>query len=125
MSAEGYLGLAKALGLVEKVGADLGYYQGDYVALVTEDIGYGSGDRWGFLVIGYGSCSGCDELDAADTVEDMLKIATDMVERIRWFSTLDGAKAYITSDEQVLEWHAHESGWPAFVDSVRGFEVAR
>lgn len=36
-----------------------GSYQGDYVVLL------GDGERRGFIVIGYGSCSGCDALEGA------------------------------------------------------------
>lgn len=35
-----------------------GSYQGDHLALLA------SGDRVGLVVFGYGSCSGCDELEA-------------------------------------------------------------
>jgi hypothetical protein len=35
-----------------------GSYQGDHVVLLAD------GDRRGYLVIGYGSCSGCDSLEA-------------------------------------------------------------
>lgn len=37
----------------------IGSYQGDFV------FGLRDGDRYGFVVIGYGSCSGCDALEAA------------------------------------------------------------
>lgn len=37
----------------------VGNYQGDYLFLLRD------GDRYGYLVVGYGSCGGCDALEAA------------------------------------------------------------
>jgi hypothetical protein len=119
MSAESYLPAIKAMGLVELAGADLGYYQGDYVMLVKDGEYSTSGRDFGLLVIGYGSCSGCDTWQAADGPAERAKAVLAVLEQGKWFETLDEAKAYITSDDELLKWHAHEEGWAPFVADVQ------
>ena len=61
-------------------------YQGDYFVLLRD------GNDWGWLVIGYGSCSGCDELEGEwysalyhdhDHDKSPSEAMNDLVERLR------------------------------------------
>ncbi len=57
-------------------------YQGDSRVLYRA-----AGDRdgiWGFLFFGWGSCSGCDALQACDTYEDVEKLRQGLAESIAW-----------------------------------------
>lgn len=126
MSASSYIPALAPLGVVEKVGADLGYYQGDYVLVFREedDYGYSDSDRWGFLTIGYGSCSGCDAWQSADTVAERLAIVTGLVNSIRWFDDLDALKAWLadTKARDLDVWASHEDGWAEFVAQVQAIQ---
>lgn len=122
MSADPYIKALEAVGVKVQVGADLGYYQGDYVALVSRGFWYE--DAWGFLVIGYGSCSGCDAWEAEENDPAALaEILRGLAQGITWHDTLDEAKAYILdADQTALQWYGNEDGWATFTEQVRGFE---
>ncbi len=92
----------------------LGSYQGDVVFLVDGAEGFG------LLVIGYGSCSGCDALEACESQEQVDKIGESILEGIKWFDTLQEAKDYIlNNDIQELKWYAHDAAWASFIDKVK------
>jgi hypothetical protein len=71
-----------------------GYYQGDYVCLFRD------GNRYGFLVFGYGSCSGCDALEGAcgESYEAVVALRDSLFESIRW-GTAEETLAYLESGE--------------------------
>lgn len=108
--------------LVEKnadvlIAHTLGSYQGDMLFLLR------NGDQFGFLVVGYGSCSGCDSLEACESQEAVDSLAERIYDGIKWFDTLDEAKGYITNlNERNLSWYAHEGGWPEFLEKVKNYE---
>jgi hypothetical protein len=64
--------------------ATTGAYQGDHVVLLRD------GGRYGYVVIGYGSCSGCDALEAAlpgygsTDYTDVISLAEGLREDIVW-----------------------------------------
>lgn len=118
-----YLEMIAPLGVTTLVSETLGSYQGDIVALVQEDVNY-SDERFGFVSIGYGSCSGCDALEAAQSAAELAGIAKQTVDSIRWFDSLDEAKAFIASDDQLLQWHGHEAEWPTFQAAVAAWSPA-
>lgn len=97
--------------LEERVGeillwADFGYYQGDYVAIV------GSKERMGFVVIGYGSCSGCDALEACgygdepDYQKNVDELMDSIVESIFWGTPQEIAQRI--EDKDYIEWWKSE-----------------
>lgn len=75
-----YDGLMDTFGLERVVQVDDDDYQGD-TRVIFKD-----GDRYGFLIFGWGSCSGCDALQGA--LEDGLKELTELRDQlhgsIRW-----------------------------------------
>jgi len=125
MSADSYLEALKVLQIREVAGVDAGYYQGDYFAAVMEDrygyeTSYSASEPIGLLVIGYGSCSGCDEWEGAYTAMERLDVLTRIVESIKWFDNLGLLKEYLASSDPKLEWYAHEEKWPDFLEKVNG-----
>jgi hypothetical protein len=62
------------------VHTDWGSYQGDSLYLIRK------GERYGVLTFGWGSCSGCDALEAVDTQADLDALQDDLERGIRWFS---------------------------------------
>ncbi len=90
-----------------------GSYQGDYAYLLESVNGYG------FVVVGYGSCSGCDALEACSSLEEVKELQEYLGEGIKWFPTLDEVKEYALHADQELQWYYHESGWEEFEDKVK------
>ena len=85
-----------------------GSYQGDYAVIVKRN------DMLGFLVIGYGSCSGCDALESCDTQEEYDALMLSVLSSISW-----GGKDFIIKKVANLfddnNWYRHDEG---FTDSI-------
>lgn len=77
---------------------DIGSYQGDYITLLLDDSG-----RFGLSVIGYGSCTGCDTLQAitpsggSDDWSEVEEFRQQLEREIRWVGSAEEAVAYITA----------------------------
>lgn len=72
--------------------------QGDSRAIIK------SGDRYGWLQFGWGSCSGCDALQACCSYDEV----DDLIERlrgdIRWFDSLGELKTYFEEKDWEVEY---------------------
>lgn len=87
-----------------------GSYQGDIVYLLKD------GDRHGLVVIGYGSCSGCDALEAATPYGNnadwspLIELAAELKRDIHWENT----------HKALMEWAntAPENHWWAYDDDM-------
>ena len=107
-----------------------GSYQGDYVVLLRD------GNRYGFTTIGYGSCSGCDALEAlspycygdwsehqAGNCEcDWSKVqsfADGLREDIKW-----GSASYLLEelgdDKLETQWYFYDSDIKKAIQEIRG-----
>jgi hypothetical protein len=87
-------------------------YSGD-----TRVIYYADGE-YGFLNFGWGSCSGCDALQACRSEEDVNKLIESLEQDIEWFDTLKELKEYLTSKDRAVSYYSHEENWPDFVVKV-------
>ena len=70
---------------------------GDILLSVSEDNWQGdtwyllqSGTRYGYLSVGWGSCSGCDALQGADTWEEVNELQDSLRDHIHWEVGPDG-----------------------------------
>lgn len=63
-------------------------YQGDSRFLIRHRC------KLGFMVIGWGSCEGCDALMACNTIADYEALKQVIINGIRWFDT----------EQQAIEW---------------------
>lgn len=54
-------------------------YQGDSIYLIEKD------GRLGILTFGWGSCSGCDALEACESQEELDRLQDDLERGIKWF----------------------------------------
>jgi hypothetical protein len=94
-----------------------GDYQGDHVALLAD------GERRGFIVIGYGSCSGCDELDAAKPADEdgdwsgVERIREELRGEIHWEPTATVLADYIEAD--IGKSGANGTEWYWYDEDVR------
>lgn len=74
-------------------------YQGDSLFLIRQaDSSEWNGFRYGVLTFGWGSCSGCDSLQAVDTQEDVDSLQDDLERGIQWFGgEISGVVDYFVS----------------------------
>lgn len=74
---------------------------------------------YGFVVIGWGSCSGCDALQASDTPAAVDELIADIRRDVKTFPTLKALKRYVADDGGRKGAHSwHVEGWRAFADKV-------
>lgn len=93
------------------------YYSGDTRVLLK------NGERYGFLVVGWGSCPGCDALQGCDTFAEVDRLIDEIEGGIKWFAALAEAKTYIANDdERSLSFYTHCEKWPEFKRKVLAFQ---
>jgi hypothetical protein len=73
-------------------------YQGDSFYLLTD------GERYGILVFGWGSCSGCDGLEACGSREEVIQLRDGLWNSITWRSDEEMVD-YIASKDWSLEYY--------------------
>lgn len=63
-------------------------YQGDSRLLYEND------GKFGVLIFGWGSCSGCDALQACYSIEEVQKLCDELQNDIKWFDTAKEAHSW-------------------------------
>ena len=97
----GYEDLLESFGIEVIKSEAVGRYDGDYLNLFKD------GNRYGYLMFGYGSCSGCDALEAINNDYEQVKELRDgLFESIRW-GTASELVEYLESDE-VMSWWKYD-----------------
>jgi hypothetical protein len=100
--------------LVDKMGevvfeATDNNYQGSSYFLLKDANG-----RHGYLEFGWGSCSGCDALEAACSAEDIGNLWTELNEKIQWFDSLELFQSWANEHDWAGEYSWHD-GSQAFI----------
>lgn len=91
---------------------EIGSYQGDTLVLYDND------GRIGFLVFGWGSCSGCDALQACDNIEEVQELCDDLQRRIEWFNSKEDALKWAKEKDWETEWFLYEEEGNEFVQKI-------
>lgn len=91
-------------------------YQGNTIALVKQ------GRRWGILEFGWGSCSGCDALQACYTVADYEELRSELYEGITWFNTLPALRKFVRDHDWGGSFWS-SSTYTAFQQQVKDYRV--
>jgi len=92
-------------------GWTVGDWQGDYVYLLK------NGDKYGFTVIGYGSCTGCDSLQACENDKEFNELKEDIIKHIFW-----GTKQEVLDyafNENANRWYYHEEDFVEIQKEIR------
>lgn len=78
-------------------------YQGDSLVLIQ------NGERYGVLKFGWGSCSGCDALEGADTVKELQELVDELEASVKWFDK-EGVIEYLSTHDWRgdYSWHYKE-----------------
>lgn len=90
----------------------IGDYQGDLLFVIRD------ANSFGFVSTGYGSCSGCDYLQACKSIEEVMGLQSWLISKIKWFESLSEFKRYLTHGFQGNNWFSNEPDWDDFVSQV-------
>ena len=90
-------------------------YEGDIRFLLEKD------GKFGFNIIGFGSCSGCDWLQGCDTMDEKQDLVDTIEREIEWFDTLDELKERFRTKDWELEYSWHQEETKRFIDLVLNF----
>ena len=78
----------------------------------------GEDGRVGVMLFGWGSCSGCDALQACDTYAEIDKLAVELSAGVKWFANGVEAIAYLKSkDWEGTTQYQDDDASGAFVES--------
>lgn len=91
-----------------------GAYEGETYVLIRD------GDRYGLLIFGWGSCSGCDALEACVTIEEATDLLLKLWNDIHWESSSDDMLTYMSTKDWDLEWLGQEPAGRKFVTESIG-----
>lgn len=92
----------------------LGSYQGDILYLLQ------NGDQYGFLCVGYGSCSGCDALEACDTRADVEQLRKSLHDDIVWIGDRTTTLKWLVERDWEGQYYGNDPDVKTFVlDAVR------
>ena len=100
--SESYDSMVASAGTIVK-DWNIGDYQGDYVYLLK------NGNKFGFTVVGYGSCYYCDALESCENEEQVEELKQSIVKDIFW-GTAEEVEAYAINDH-ANRWYYHEHEW--------------
>lgn len=100
---ESYSDLVSSAGTIIKEW-DIGSWSGDEVYLLKK------GNKFGFVVVGYGSCSVCDALQGCASQEDVDELKAEILRGIFW-GTAEEVEAYAINEDYANRWYFHEHDW--------------
>lgn len=92
-------------------------YQGDSRIL------YRIGNRYGYLIFGWGSCSGCDALQGCDTIAHVDELIQRLHNSIVMFDTLEGLQQHFENKDWALDYSWHSEETKRFVDQVKNYRL--
>jgi hypothetical protein len=81
---------------------EVGEYQGDYVFIFRHE------GKFGYLIFGYGSCSGCDSLEAANSIEELESFRQELLRDIKWFDNAQELMEFIKEPPGFPSWWEYE-----------------
>ena len=94
------------------VQVDIGSYHGDTLVLYDND------GRIGFLVFGWGSCCGCDALQACINFDDVQELCDELQRDIKWFDSKAYALKWAKEKDWDTEWFLYEDEGKEFVQKI-------
>lgn len=92
-----------------------GSYSGDSVYL----FGSSSYGNYGILIFGWGSCSGCDTLQACNNAKDVEELREKLNSEIKWFQDKEEMNKWIDSRIESNDWYTHEKEIAEFLVGLK------
>ena len=90
-------------------------YQGDSRILYEKD------GKYGFLIFGWGSCSGCDSLQRCENIKEIQDLIDELVNDVKWFDSLEELQDYFSEKDWELEYSWHDQETKEFIDQVLNY----
>jgi len=87
------------------------YYHGDSRLIVKEQYG----DRYGMLIFGWGSCSGCDALQACNSMKEIDDLRNEIMAKVQWFDSAAELLSFIEGRDWETQYCWHEEMTRKFV----------
>lgn len=115
----GYEPMVSAFGQRTIVSADDDDYQGDSYRLIAD--GLRDGERYGLLTFGWGSCSGCDALEACESVEELQSLLDSLQDSVQWFPSKEALREYMEKHDWEGDWSWHREAAHDFRRQVMEF----
>lgn len=95
-------------------------YSGDSLVLLRKE------SRYGFLIFGWGSCSGCDALQGCNSYRDIEQLIQQLENNIIWFDSLGEAESYIFNAAlRQGSYYYQTELWGRFQSKVRSYLLAQ
>lgn len=89
--------------------AEVGSYQGDSLAVVRD------GERYGLVTFGWGSCSGCDALQACRKIEQVDELRTEIHDQIVWKDSRQEMLEFLKNRDWKAQYYSDTEEVMAFV----------
>ena len=90
-------------------------YQGDSRVLYDND------GKIGFLLFGWGSCSGCDALQACGTIEEVQQLCDNLQNDIKWFEDKETAHEWFCTHDWEGDYSWYEEETREFVSKAKEY----
>ena len=104
-----YDGLLESFGYEKLLQVDDNDYQGDSRLL------YRDGDRYGFLSFGWGSCSGCDALQACCDLKEVDELRQQLFGQIIWKDNKAEMRDFLANRDWEAQWCGNRKETKEFV----------
>jgi thioredoxin-related protein len=100
-----YTPMLDSFGFEKLLQVDDSDYQGDSRVLYKDD------NRYGILIFGWGSCSGCDALQGCESFKELEDLQKELFDQIKWFESKEELLKYLTTHDWEGDycWHAEET----------------
>jgi hypothetical protein len=85
-------------------------YQGDSRVLYEDNNGV-----FGYLLFGWGSCSGCDSLQACNSYADIDELMEQLWRGIQWFSSKEAALSFFQEHDWKGDYTSHDEEQANFI----------
>jgi hypothetical protein len=99
-------------------------YQGDTWVLYEEWQG-GRFYKIGYLEFGWGSCSGCDALQACNSFDDLHELVNELYQSIIWFDDAKSALDWFRNHDWEGDWSANNLAKRTFVSMAKVYLIYR
>ena len=87
-------------------------YQGDSLVLFKKDM-----SNYGYLCFGWGSCSGCDSLQACESLTELNELQKELYGSIQWFKGKKEIKKFLDEHDWEGSYDARTETRKKFIDN--------
>lgn len=110
-----YKPMLESFGYTLLVKTDAGSYQGDSLVLYQNP----EDNTYGILQFGWGSCSGCDALQACKSYDDLKELQESLHSRITWIGNLQETLTYLDKHDWEGDAIWFSEGVPEFLREAK------